>query len=71
MKTKKTLYCNFCRRNAQTVGSLIRGVVDSHICRDCVEFCYKIFSMDKEREEYDAKNQGLIEETDEKDRQNS
>lgn len=46
---KKNITCSFCRRNAQTVKTLVKGI-DGSICRDCTEFSLKIFQQNEDHE---------------------
>lgn len=62
---KKKVQCNFCMRNGNTVKHIIQGI-GCFICRDCVEFCVKIFEQNelndkynKEQEYGKAANKGL------------
>lgn len=51
---KREIHCSFCRRSAKVAGSLIRGI-GCYICRDCAEFCIKIFDLEADAVMYKPK----------------
>ncbi len=47
--TKKIRYCNFCYRNEKIVKTLIRGIGECYICRDCIEFGLETFKSNEDK----------------------
>jgi len=48
-RKNKGTFCSFCNKTSEDVGTLVKGVSDVFICRECVELCQQIFIRERQK----------------------
>jgi hypothetical protein len=48
-RSKKNVYCSFCRKNYLDVGPLVEGPGNVFICGDCIGLCQSILDQERKR----------------------